>query len=562
MRGIHRLRLSRARRDPTQRSCHRDTSVSGSKTGHRPQVAVRPNPRLQPCLMPSPATPNKFTQLMTTWSGKGALVDRDTRRNILTYYLNFLVVALVGFVVNPLLLHALGPLFFGVWKSLQRYLDFATVADGRASQALKWIVANRSLLDEQEKRRDVGAAVIIWFRWLPAAALVAVGIVVCVPLLVKGVPSEAQSMARITAAILAANTVLAGLLALPDSVLNGTNQGYRSMLVSTVAFVFANILMLIVAFMQWPLWSLAIVVLGVAMANSAWTFYIARRFVSWWGIERPARGDVRRVQRYTGWTLGWVVVDKLFLSTELVIVSLMLGAISVTKLTFTTYVMQFVISIALVTASGFMPKLGAELGASNLHAAAERARSVRHLVLGVVALGSAAVLAFNGAFVLLWAGEGQYLGTSINALLVVCGFQLALIRMDSQILDVTLKIAPKVMLGILGSAGGILSGCIAFALSHQLAVSLLSVIGVRLICNIAYPFLVARAVPGSGLPIRPVALAVLILVVSIVIGRLPQSEVLTQAALAVCWLLMAAGMCWLGLVPKETVRALVKRQPK
>jgi O-antigen/teichoic acid export membrane protein len=488
-------------------------------------------------------------------------VDSDTRRNLGTYYLNFIVSAVVGFIVNPLLLGALGPLLFGVWKSLQRYLDFATVADGRASQALKWIVANRSSLSDEERRRDVGAAIIVWVRWLPAVCLVTAGLTFAVPLLVRGIPADTRTLAYTVAAILAANTVLFGLLSIPDAVLVGVNQGYKSMLVTTAAFVVTNAAMLAAAFSGWPLWSLAVIVLVVSIANAAVTLLIARRAVPWWGVSRPTAPDLRRVLGYSSWTLGWVVLDKLFLASELIVISVMVGAVAVTHYTFTTFVMQFVLSIALVTASGFMPMLGAHLGASELRAAAELTRSVRHLVIGVAALGSGAVLAFNGAFVTLWVGGEQYLGTTLNALFAVCGLQLALIRMDGQILDVTMRIAPKVLVGLFSSAGGIVAGCIGFALSHDLAVALGAVIVVRMVSNVAYPIFVARAIPGSAVPWRPMLLAVALLAVSLGIGTVARNgESAITAGLAVAWILAAVATAWCGLVPRTTVQALFARR--
>jgi O-antigen/teichoic acid export membrane protein len=470
-------------------------------------------------------------------------------------------VALVGFAVNPLLLGALGPLLFGVWKSLQRYLDFATVADGRASQALKWIVASRTTLSDLERRRDVGAAIIVWFRWLPAATLVAAGVTAAVPLLIRGLPDDVRTVAYTTAAILAANTVLAGLLSVPDSVLTGVNQAYKSYLVTTLAFVVSNGAMIVAAFSGWPLWSLAAIALVAAVANAALTLLVAKRAVRWWGVSRPTAPDLRRVFGYSAWTLGGVVVDKLFFASELIVISVMVGAVAVTQYTFTTYVMQFVVSIALVTASGFTPMLGSQLGASELSAAAERAKSVRHLVVGVAALGCSAVLAFNGTFVTMWVGADQYLGTTINALLVLCGLQFALVRVDGQVLDVTMRIAPKVLVGLISSAGGIVAGCIGFALTHNLAVALVAVIVLRLASNVAYPVLVARSIPESAIPWRPGLLAAALLLLSFGIGPLVQSgEPLVRAALAVGWVILAGAAAWAGLVPRTTVQALLTRR--
>lgn len=488
-------------------------------------------------------------------------VDSDTRRNVVVFYLNFVVIAVVGLVVNPLLLGALGPVMFGIWKSLQRYLDFATIADGRASQALKWIVASRATLGDAERRRDIGAAIIVWLRWLPATVIVAIGVTAALPLLIKGIPPDVMTMVYWAAGFLALNTVLAGFLFIPDAVLAGINQGYKSMLVTTLVFVISNGALLAASVSGWPLWSLAVIVLSTGVGNAALTLLVARRSVTWWGVSRPTAPDLRRVLGYSAWTLGSVVVDKLLLASELIVISVAVGAVTVAQYTFTTYVTQFVLALALVTASGFTPLLGSLLGASEFTAAAERARSARHLVIGVTVLGSGAVLAFNGAFVTLWAGADQYLGTTVNALLAVCGMQQALIRMDGQVLDVTMRIGTKVVVGLLSSIGGIVAGITGYAVTHDLTVSLIAVILLRLIGNVAYPVLVARAIPGSSVPVRTLLLAVILLGGSLAIGAVTHGGgAPILAGFIVLWAVLAVGTAWCGLVPRSTVRALLTRR--
>lgn len=488
-------------------------------------------------------------------------MDTGTRRNVAAYYLNFIVMAVVGVIVNPMLLGALGPVLFGVWKSLQRYLDFATVADGRASQALKWIVASRTSLSDAEKQRDVGAAITVWFRWLPVAALVAAGVTAAMPVLIKGIPDDARTVAFTAAVILAANTLLAGLLAIPDSVLTGINQGYKSMIVTTVVFVVSNGAMVGAAYAGWTLWSLAAIVLVAAILNTVLTLAVARRAVPWWGVAKPSKPDIRRVFGYSAWTLGAMLVDKMLLASELIVISVMVGAVAVTQYTFTAYVLQFVLSISLVTASGFMPVLGTQLGNSEMGAAAERAREVRRLVIGVTVLGCAAVLAVNGTFVTLWVGADQYLGSVINMLLVVCALQQAFMRMDGQILDVTLKIAPRVMVGLASTVGGIAAGCIGFALTHELEVALIGVIVARLASNVAYPIFVRRAIPGSAAPRSTVLLGSSLLVASFGAGVLMEDlGAPGQIIVVLGWLSLAAGTAWFGLLPRAILRALLNRR--
>ncbi|WP_313675213.1 oligosaccharide flippase family protein [Mycolicibacterium sp.] len=491
------------------------------------------------------------------------IVDTETRRNFFAYYANFIATAVIGLLINPALLGALGPLMFGLWKSLQRYLDFATLADGRSSQALKWIVAGRDGLSPEEKRRDVGAAILVWFQWFPAAALAVGGITLAIPFLVKDIPPEAMNVAYVTAAILSANTVLVGLLSTPDSVLVGVNQGYKTMLISIGALVVGNAAVFGVAYLGSPLWALALALLCVAVVKAVCTLFVTRRAVPWWGVARPTKSDLKRVRSFSAWTIGSTIVDKLFSATEFIVISIMIGAVAVSQYTFTTYVMQFVLTIALVTASGFMPVLGKHYGASELGAAAEGARSVRHFVVGVAALGSAAVMAFNGAFVNAWGGAGQYMGNTINALLVLCALQFALIRMDGQILDVTMRVAPKVLVGLASSAGGIAAGCTAFVLTHSLTVALIAVIAARMAGSVMYPIFVARLIPGSGVPWRPVVLSVILLPASVALGPIVEDgSVLLKAALALAWLAMAGLTVWLGIVPRSMVSALLSRSRK
>lgn len=487
-------------------------------------------------------------------------MDSDTRRNFYAYYLSFTVMAVAGFIVNPILLAAFGPVMFGVWKSLQKFLDFASVADGQASQALKWVVATRTTFGDEERRRDIGAAIAVWLRWLPVTTLVAAAVTLAMPYLIRGIPHDMREVAYTTAAVLAANTVLAGLLSIPHSVLVGVNQGYKTMLVTTVAIVVSNVAMVTAAASGAALWWLAVIVLVSAVGNAAVTLAVARRAVGWWGVASPTRADTRRVLGYSTWTLGWVAVDKLFLACELIVISITAGALWVAGYTLTTYVTQFVLAIAMVTATGFIPQLGALLGADRLAEAAATAKALRHLVLAVIVLGCSPVLAFNGAIVTLWVGHDQYLGTTLNIALVILAVQFALIRMDGQILDVTMRIGPKVIIGFVSSAGGIAAGAVAYTMTHDLVTTLIVVICLRLLSNVAFPVLVARAIPGSGLPRRPLLMAAALLGLSLLLAPMIEDGALPIKIAALAWLVGAVAASWFGLVPKDAVRALLARR--
>src|SRR5262245_42360522 len=73
-----------------------------------------------------------------------------------------------GFLITPVLVAGLGHTFFGVWEMLARLVGYLAAADGRPTQALRLVIANRQALDEPETKRGyVGSAVGVWLLFLP-----------------------------------------------------------------------------------------------------------------------------------------------------------------------------------------------------------------------------------------------------------------------------------------------------------------------------------------------------------------------------------------------------------
>ena len=468
-------------------------------------------------------TPSKAPRLQISRLSAG-------KKNLLAYYFNFATVAIVGLAVNPLLLGALGATSFGLLKSTQRYLDFASVADGRSAQALKWIVANRSAEDAIDRKRDIAAALIVWLACLPVLIALATLITLTVPTLIAGFPADMRAVLNVTAALLAGNLVLSGLLSIPDSVLVGVNLGYRSMLVTTVATVLANIGMVVSAMAGAGMVGVALSVLVGAAVNGVATYFLAKRDVPWFGVAKPSAADIRRVFGFSAWTLGWTAIEKLYLSAELILVGLLVGAVGVAHYTFTAYALQFILVIGLITASGYMPSVGILLGRGDQKAASDVVANVRRNVIVVVMLMCAFTFAFNGTFVRVWAGPAQYMGDSVNALLVLLTLQLCLVRLDSQILDSALRMQGKVIVGSLAALLSLGAGVVAYGLSGTLEVALIAVIAVRLLASVVFPLLVRRALPFAGYPTPSLILGFVLcslsyLVSTMVSAGLPVSQI-------------------------------------
>lgn len=444
----------------------------------------------------------------------------NSRKNAFSYYLNTAVTAVVGLIVNPLLLTTLGVVNFGAWKTIQRLLGLGSDANGGAIQSLKWVIAHRSkTTSDEEKRRDVGAALRVLVSWSPILLAVTAIIVVLLPALMDDVPHDRIGMIYMTGSILGFNVVLLNLAAVPAAVLIGTHQGFRSMNVTTAVLVATNAGMVGAALLGLgPVGMAATVVLGTSV-NGVLTYLVLRKRVAWWGLARPLRGDIRRLSKFSGWVLIWVLVYRLSLATEVIVLSAFAGVAFVSSYIFTSYVAVFALSVCLLTTSSQMPKLGATIGKGEWRGAQMIAREARELTLALATGIGSLVILLNESFVAAWAGGEQFMGQGVNALMVIAFVQFAIILTDAQIQDTGLDIGRKVIVGAIMAAATIAAGGAAFALTNSVEIMYVAICVARLIGTIGFPLLANRAIHSSTWPVGRAAMAVAVLAVSSLLAR-------------------------------------------
>lgn len=480
-----------------------------------------------------------------------------TKKNAVANYVNFAVLALLNLALAPLFAAYLGAANFGLWKVCLRLLDFAAVADGRTTQALKWVIAFRSGdSDVERKRRDLGASLLIWLLWLPVLLAVLALAVYTLPLLVSGVTARQAEMIRVVAIILGLNVVLTALLGMPAAVLAGLNRGYQATHVATIFLIASNAAMLLAAGSGYGLAALATIMVISSVLSGVVTWSIAIRTIDWWGIQKPTREDIRDLSGFSGWTLIWSFLQLLLLSTELLLIGYALGAVAIAAYTFTAYAVQFALAVCLMTASAIMPRLGSVLGSGDKAGAGVLARQTREIVLALATISGAVVLLFNRPFVALWAGPQMYLGDVLNALIVATFFQLALIRCEGQIQDVGLVIRSKVLIGSIAAILGLLLGWAGYAFTGGLEYAFVGIILGRLVATAVFPLLVNRLVVGADFPAARYATAVAVLTLTYLVGR--HVDIQSWVGLA-AWggatsASLSAAAAWLLLSPETRLR--------
>lgn len=418
------------------------------------------------------------------------------RRHAVALHTNFLVLALLGLVVNPVVLGAVGSVAFGIWKTAQQAVGFVTLADGRSTQALKWVVASRVGGERgEELRRDVGATLVVWLLWLPvsvAAAALLVGL--ALPRLVDGVD---PTLTLTVGAVLAVGTVIGGVLGIPDAVLRGSNLVHLSAHASTVVAVGVALVSVIAVSLSGGVVALAVTSVTGVVVLAATTWWIASRRVAWWGVARPHADEIGRLSRFSGWLLAWATVDRVLLSAELLLFGAVLGPAMAASFAITSYATIFAVGAGMLTTGAMMPSLGGMLARSD----AEAARLValaKSLNVAIVVVAGGAIVLLNETFVTAWVGAEHYLGDPVNALMVVAMAQVMLLRTDAQILDASLQVARMVMWVGSSLLVSVVVAWLVLRETESATAMYVSLIAARLPASLLAPRLAAEQVPHAA----------------------------------------------------------------
>ena len=425
--------------------------------------------------------------------GLEALTRRATL-NAGASLLDYAVKAIVVLLVTPVLVSGLGRALYGVWEMLARLGTSMTAVDGRPTDALRLIIAqHQTTNDDEARRRYVGAALMVWALLLPMLA-VAGGAIAwwLAPALTSATP-EMRGVVRLSAALVIAAFVLIGLASVPEAVLRGMNLGYRRMGVQASLNILVGLLSAGAIWFGLGLAGVAAAQLGLAVATGLCFWLLARKFVSWFGVARPRREDVKLVFNIGIWLAVGDAIAKVLLASDVIILGAVVAPAMVTTYVLTGYAARTAQGIHIFAAGAAIPGLGGLLGRGELRRAAQARRELLLLTWLFGTVVGATMLMWNRGFVGLWVGAENYAGLLVDVLVALLFLQTVFIRVDSYIIDATLR--PRLRVLISGVAMVVVVG-LSIVLARALGIAgvCLGLLAGRMIQSASYPLLSARSV--------------------------------------------------------------------
>lgn len=439
-------------------------------------------------------------------------------------------------IVTPLVVNGLGSSLFGVWQILGRLITYMHAADGRPTQALKWVIANRQVVDDDElKRRHVGSAMVVWLLFLPILVGISSLLIWISPYMTK-VPAEMYTTVRLTAGLLVANFLLIQLVSLPESVLRGMNLGYKRMGWQAALNVVGGALTVGALYLSSGLVGLAVGQVILAALTGVLFLVVVKRCVPWFGVARPVFSEVRAFLKLSVWWFAWTTVSKFLMASDILILGMVASSSDVATYALTSFAGMTLLSLVTIALGAVAPGLGGLIGQKKYeHAAAVRFEMMTVSWLLLAAVGST-ILLWNRSFISLWVGPQHYSGFWANFLMVLMIVQLIFIRNDSYVIDLTLQLREKVLMAVVAA---VISIVLSVLLIPRLGIAglCLGMILGRLALTISYPFVINKQLGRSSKSestdaLRPAAVMTVMFMVSAYLGRV---------LLAESWLIWALG---------------------
>lgn len=405
----------------------------------------------------------------------------------------------VGLVVTPILVSGLGRAMYGIWEMLARLGSYVSATDGRPTEALRLIIAQRQGdNDIAAKRRYVGASLGIWFALLPLVIILSAVFAIWVAPALTKAPPELRAEVQLTCALIAACFILTSLGSVPESVLRGTNLGYKRMGLQSALNILGGALAAGAVYIGMGITGLGASQLIRGLVTGLCFVVLTRRYVPWFGAERPRWSEVKQLFGVSAWLTAGDAIAKIMLASDVLILGAVVGPALVTTYALSGYAARTAIGIHVFAAGAAIPGLGGVLGRGEMGRAAKARAEMLVLTWLFVTVVGATVLLWNRSFLSLWVGPQHYAGLAANVLIILVAAQTAFIRTDAYIIDAALRPRQRVLVGAVAAALTI-GLSVVLAKSYGIVGLCAGMLAGRLTQTVAYPLL-ARSSLGVKLP--------------------------------------------------------------
>ncbi|MBD1397710.1 polysaccharide biosynthesis protein [Pontibacter sp. JH31] len=481
--------------------------------------------------------------------------------NSITSIIDYAGAQITGFIVSPFIVNGLGSSMYGIWQMLSQMTGYAGMADTRATQVLKWSIANkRDVASDEELKSDVTTALVVTVLILPLVLIVGGIIVWYAPFITQADPAH-YDLIRIACSLLVTSLVINKVFNLFESVLRGMNLGFKRMGFRAGIVALAGGLKVFAITQGYGLIGLSSIEVITALITGATFYYIVKQNIGWFGFGSTNLKSVVSYGKLSGWFMAFTGSKMFLLSSDKIILGYLVGPVFVTKYAitmFTSYALQGLIN-AIV--NGIIPGIGSLFGKQEF----DKVHKARRIILSLNWLLASSlgftILLLNRSFISLWVGEEHYAGTFENLLIIFVSIQVVFFQIDSIIINVTLDMRKKVLFSSLASMLTIVLAW--FLVEKYFIVGLcFSILVGRFVLTIGYPLILKESMKDKSSvfvrhKIQPVVVCALFFLTAAYLSQsIDINSWIYLIVVGAISVLSTGLLFWfLGLVPKNRAEA-------
>lgn len=367
---------------------------------------------------------------------------------------------IAGLLLTPFMIRELGVALYGAWVMIQQALGWVSLTDMRPMGTLKFTLGvEQHIADGARKRRQVGAAVRLWVLTLPLTITAGTLMAVFAPDLLS-LPSEATDAVRAAVAIAIIGLLTDRVVGLPASVLRGVNLDFKGAVPGTLVILGGAGLTAAALRAGLGLAGVATAAVVTTLIASAVRLVVARRHVDWLGVEKPTRAEFRKFYRLSIWLMAGGLSTLLFLSSDLLIIGLIIGPAAAAVYATTGIALRIIAEPLTQLLTSGNAGLAGLCGREEWERVAAIRRELWLAALGSMTVAGVTVILMNGPFLDRWIGDGMHAGVGVTATLVLLAIQVQLVRVECVIADAMMLVREKTLhlliAGVLGAVIGAL----------------------------------------------------------------------------------------------------------
>src|SRR5690554_4886001 len=194
---------------------------------------------------------------------------------------------------------------YGIYQMLNQMTGYANMADTRASQVLKWTVAQkREVASKDELRGELTTALVVTLIALPIILLIGAVLTWYAPIITQA-EERYFDLVRITCSLMIFSLVIYQAFSMFESLLLGMNLGFKGMGIRTVIVGLGGLLKVLVITQGYGLVGLGAVQVFIAFITAGAFYIIIKKNVDWFGFGKTNKSKIVSYTKLSGWFMGF-----------------------------------------------------------------------------------------------------------------------------------------------------------------------------------------------------------------------------------------------------------------